>query len=107
MDWARKPVVRARMHWVAAEAVMAAYVLWKITGENEYVLDYDQWWSYIDTYLIDREFGSWHHELNPQQQVVEETWPGKPDVYHAFNACLLPLLPFEPSFIGSASKLTH
>ena len=107
MDWEKRPVIRARMHWVAAEAVMAAYVLWKITGEREYLVDYDVWWSYIDTYMIDREFGSWHHELNPQHQRVEETWPGKPDVYHAFNACLLPLLPFEPSFIGSASKLIH
>ena len=107
MDWEKRPVIRARMHWVAAEAVMAAYVLWKITGEREYLVDYDVWWSYIDTYMIDREFGSWHHELNPQHQRVEETWPGKPDVYHAFNACLLPLLPFEPSFIASASKLIH
>lgn len=105
MDWQKKPIVRSRMYWVAAEAVIAAYVLWKITGESSYLTDYDLWWSYIDMNFIDREFGSWHAELNPQQQVTEDTWPGKPDIYHALNACLLPLLPFEPSLIGAVTKL--
>lgn len=104
MDWQKKPIVRSRLYWVAAEAVMAAFTLWKITGKNSYLKDYDLWWSYIDLNMIDREFGSWHHELNPQQQVTEDTWPGKPDIYHALNACLLPLLPFESSFIGAATN---
>jgi sulfoquinovose isomerase len=101
MDWQMRPVVHSRMHWVAAEAVMAAYVLWRITGDQNFLIDYDHWWSFIDRHVIDREFGSWHHELNSQLQVIETTWPGKPDIYHALNACLLPLLPFQPSFIGA------
>lgn len=101
MDWQMRPVVHSRMHWVAAEAVMAAYVLWRMTGEEKFLIDYDHWWLFIDRYVIDREFGSWHHELSSQLQVIETTWPGKPDIYHALNACLLPLLPFQPSFIGS------
>ena len=103
MDWQMRPVVHSRMHWVAAEAVMAAYVLWRITGEEKFLIDFDLWWSFIDRHVIDREFGSWHHELNSQLQVIETTWPGKPDIYHALNACLLPLLPFQPSFIGSVT----
>ncbi|MBF8252714.1 MAG: N-acylglucosamine 2-epimerase [Actinobacteria bacterium] len=105
MDWQMRPVVHSRMHWVAAEAVMAAYVLWKMTGEEKFLIDYDLWWSFIDRHVIDREFGSWHHELNSQLQVIETTWPGKPDIYHALNACLLPLLPFQPSFIGSVTSI--
>jgi len=101
MDWQMRPVVHSRMHWVAAEAVMAAYVLWRITGHQNFLTDYDHWWSFIDRHVIDREFGSWHHELNSQLRVIETTWPGKPDIYHALNACLLPLLPFQPSFIGA------
>jgi mannose/cellobiose epimerase-like protein (N-acyl-D-glucosamine 2-epimerase family) len=101
MDWQMRPVVHSRMQWVAAEAVMAAYVLWRITGDENYLHDYDLWWSFIDHHVIDREFGSWHHELNSQLQVIETTWPGKPDIYHSLNACLLPLLPFQPSFIGA------
>lgn len=105
MDWQMRPVVHSRMHWVAAEAVMAAYVLWRITGEEKFLIDYDHWWSFIDLHVIDREFGSWHHELNSQLQVIETTWPGKPDIYHALNACLLPLLPFQPSFIGAVISI--
>ena len=103
MDWQMRPVVHSRMHWVAAEAVMAAYVLWRITSDHNFLIDYDHWWLFIDRHVIDHEFGSWHHELNSQLKVIETTWPGKPDIYHAFNACLLPLLPFQPSFIGSVT----
>lgn len=105
MDWQMRPVVHSRMQWVAAEAVMAAFVLWRITGDQKYLLDYDNWWLFIDRHVIDREFGSWHHELNSQLQVIETTWPGKPDIYHALNACLLPLLPFQPSFIGAVISI--
>jgi mannose/cellobiose epimerase-like protein (N-acyl-D-glucosamine 2-epimerase family) len=101
MDWQKRPVVHSRMQWVAAEAVMSAYVLWRVTGEQDFLIDYGNWWSFIDHHVIDKKFGSWHHELNSQLQVIETTWPGKPDIYHSLNACLLPLLPFQPSFIGS------
>jgi hypothetical protein len=105
LDWNKKPVVKSRMQWVAAEAVMAAFTLWKVTGEGKYLEDYFFWWSYIQEHVIDNEYGSWHHELNANQEVTSFTWSGKPDVYHAFNACILPLLPFGASFIGSAKLL--
>ena len=105
MDWQQRPVVKSRMHWVAAEAVMAAYTLWVTTQSDEYLNDYHTWWSYIQNFVIDHQSGSWHHELNSEQQVVSDTWSGKPDVYHAFNACILPLLPMKGSFIGSVGNV--
>lgn len=102
IDWDKKPVVRSRMHWIAAEAVMTAYTLWRVTGESRFLQDYDLWWRYIDTHVIDKVGGSWFHELDPNLKVVEGTWSGKPDVYHALNACLLPLFPLSSSFIGTA-----
>lgn len=107
IDWEKKPVVRSRMHWVSAEAVMTAYTLWKITGESKYLRDYDSWWRYIDTHVIDKVAGSWFHELDPNQKVVEETWSGKPDIYHAFNACLLPLYPLAATFVETAISAGH
>lgn len=104
IDWQKKPVVTSRMQWVAAEAVMAAFTLWTVTGEDHYLEDYYTWWKYIQEHVIDEKFGSWHHELNAAQEVTTITWSGKPDVYHAFNACILPLLPFRASFIGSTKK---
>lgn len=106
IDWQKKPVVSSRMQWVAAEAVMAAFTLWKITDEDQYLKDYYSWWQYIQDYVIDKKFGSWHHELNAAQEVTTTTWSGKPDVYHAFNACILPILPFSASFIGGSKQLS-
>lgn len=103
MDWQKKPVVSARMHWVAAEAVMTAFTLWHFTHEQKFMDDYEAWWSYIDRYVIDKERGSWRHELDANQNVVTQTWPGKPDIYHAFNACLLGSYEMTASFVGLAN----
>lgn len=105
IDWDGKPVVRSRMFWVAAEAVMTAYTLWIFTKQDQYIKDYSKWWGYIDAHLIDKSNGSWFHELDPNQSVVAHTWPGKPDTYHAFNACILEMYPMGTSFIGTVLQL--
>jgi sulfoquinovose isomerase len=101
IDWDGKPVVRSRMFWVAAEAVMTAYTLWVFTMDESYINDYSTWWKYIDMFVLDKANGSWFHELNPNQEVIDNTWPGKPDTYHAFNACILQMYPLSTSFIGT------
>ncbi len=100
MDWQKTPVVRSRMAWVVCEAIMAAYSLWITTHDAKYIEDFNAWWKYALDNMLDYEFGSWFHELDPNQAVIDTTWPGKPDVYHAFNACLLTMYPFKPSFVG-------
>ncbi len=97
-DWAGTPVVRERMHWVLAEAVNAAEALRQATGEARYAADAAAWWAYAAEYLIDHHRGSWHHELDPHNRPAGTVWPGKPDVYHAYQAALLPALPLVPSF---------
>jgi len=95
-DWAGTPVDHTRMHWVVAEAIGAAAALHQATGELRYADDYARWWDYAADHLIDREQGSWHHELDASNVPSREVWPGKPDLYHAFQATLLPLLPLAP-----------
>ncbi|WP_159941655.1 MULTISPECIES: AGE family epimerase/isomerase [unclassified Nocardiopsis] len=90
LDWEDRPVVRERMHWVVAEAVMAAWALARRTGDPSYTDLYGGWWAYADRYHVDRERGSWHHELDPGNRPAAAVWPGKPDVYHAYQAVLLP-----------------
>ena len=96
-DWAGAPVVHTRMHWVAAEAIAAAAALHQHTGEARYAQDYTRWWDYAARYLIDSADGSWHHELDASNVPSARVWAGKPDLYHAFQATLLPLLPLAPS----------
>lgn len=96
-SWDGTPVVRDRMHWVAAEATAAADALHRSTGEARYAKLYATWWDHIVTYVVDHERGSWHHELDPTLAPAGTVWPGKPDLYHAVQATLLPRLPLGPS----------
>ena len=103
-DWAGRPVVRNRMHWVLAEAAAAASVLHRVTGQERYAADAAHWWAYADRYLVDHGRGSWHHELDPANVPTAQTWPGKPDVYHAYQAALVPQVPTTPSFASALAR---
>ena len=101
VDWDGSPVARERMHWVAAEAVGAAAVMHEVTGERIWAERYEQWWEYISTFLLDAEDGSWFHELDADNEPQGVTWPGKPDIYHAFQATLIPRLPVTPTLAAA------
>lgn len=97
VGWDGVPVVRERMHWVAAEAVSAAATLHMATGDARIAAPYQAWWDYIGMYVLDRENGSWRHELDSQNQPSATMWAGKADLYHAVQATLIPRLPLAPS----------
>lgn len=101
VDWAGRPVVRQRMHWVVTEAIGAAAVLARVTGDPTYHEWEERWWNYAERFLIDRTRGSWHHELDPNNHPAATVWPGKPDVYHAFQATILTRAPLASS-VGAA-----
>lgn len=108
-DFSDRPVVRERMHWVAAEAIAAAWTLHRDLGPHDadktgsgYYRQFLRWWEYAQAYLVDHEHGSWHHELDPQNRPSATVWQGKPDIYHAYQAVILPLLPPAGSFVGAA-----
>lgn len=103
-DWDGTPVVRARMHWVLAEAICTATVLSRTTGQARFTEDLQRWWDYADRCLIDHERGSWHHELDVMNQPASATWVGKPDVYHAYQAALIADVPTTPSFATAMAK---
>jgi sulfoquinovose isomerase len=79
-----------RLHWVMCEALDAATAVFAATGNTAYSDLYEQWWGYSSAFLIDRRGGSWHHELDETNHPVSRVWSGKPDVYHALQAMLLP-----------------
>jgi mannose/cellobiose epimerase-like protein (N-acyl-D-glucosamine 2-epimerase family) len=96
VDWARRPVVTERLHWVVAEAIAAAAALHQATGDRRYADWYDRWWQHAEAF-IDRVRGSWHHELDAANRPSAEIWQGKPDAYHQFQATLIPRLPLAPT----------
>jgi sulfoquinovose isomerase len=101
VDWQERPVVAARFHWVLAEAIAAAAVLHRRTGEAAYADRYAEWWQVARDHYIDLAGGSWWHELDPAGHPAATVWPGKPDVYHAYQATLVPLQPPAGSLAGS------
>ena len=103
-DWDGAPVVRERMHWVVAEAIGASAAIEK-AGLRDTASDTSRWWAYAQRYLIDQTHGSWHHELDPNNNPSSTVWQGKPDVYHALQATLFARLPLTPSIVEALAGL--
>ena len=78
--------MRARLHWVLCEAIAAAATL----GEHDFER---AWWKLAEAHFIDREGGSWWHELGVDNRPASTIWDGKPDVYHALGAVNASLTP--------------
>ncbi len=89
-DWNGKPVVHDRMHWTLAEAINTSAVLYKVTGNERYAKDYSMFLEYLDETVLDHSVGSWYHQLDEHNKIKGTVWPGKSDVYHAFQAMLIP-----------------
>ena len=96
VDVAGRPVVRERMHWVLCEGIAAAAALHAATGDDAYDAWYRRWWDEAAAHVIDPVGGSWWHELGPDHRVSRTVWSGKPDLYHAVQATLVPRLPLAP-----------
>ncbi len=105
VDAEGQPVVTARMHWVACEAVLAADALHRRTGEERFAAIAARWWDEIDRYFLDRDGGGWWQELAPDMTPATSTWSGKPDLYHCYQAVLLPSLPLSPTAATALARL--
>ena len=91
-DWNGKPVVTDRMHWTLAESLNTSATLYAATGEEMYANWYATFAQYVDEHVIDHESGSWFHQLDKNNHVIGTVWPGKSDLYHAFQSTLIPFL---------------
>lgn len=89
-DWNGKPVVSDRMHWTLAEAINSSAVLYRITDDKVYADDYADYMKYLDEVVLDHSCGSWFHQLDEHNKLKGTVWPGKSDLYHAFQSSLIP-----------------
>ena len=89
-DWEGHPVVHDRMHWTLAEAINTSAVLWHVTKIQKYADDYAKFMKYLDEKVLDHVHGSWFHQLDQNNELLTTVWPGKPDLYHATQATLIP-----------------
>jgi sulfoquinovose isomerase len=102
-DWDGRPVVRDRMHWVLAEAIGAAAALAEATDDPQYQRWQQTLWAYAEQHVIDREHGSWRHQLDGANRPSGTVWAGKPDIYHALQATLIGRTPLAASVTAACA----
>ena len=103
-DWEGKPVVHDRMHWTLAEAINTSAVLYHVTKDSKYAKHYSMFLEYLEEKVHDRIHGSWFHQLDRNNELIGTVWPGKSDLYHAFQATQIPYLPVERSIAYQISR---
>jgi mannose/cellobiose epimerase-like protein (N-acyl-D-glucosamine 2-epimerase family) len=62
---------------------------------------YRRLWSTIALNFLDHEHGGWFEELDRDLKPAHTLFAGKADIYHALQACLIPLFPAT----GSLTKV--
>ncbi len=97
LDWEGRPHRRDRYWWPCMEGIGAAAVLNAVDGDAFHEQWYRRIWNWVATHLLDREHGGFRPQLNEALQPASGPFYGKPDIYHALQACLIPLLPTSGS----------
>lgn len=82
-----------RYWWPVTEGIGALASLLKIGADAKLEAWYRRLWKFAHGALIDRERGGWYPELGEDSRPVSRQFIGKPDIYHALQADLLPLAP--------------
>jgi sulfoquinovose isomerase len=93
LDWDGRPRIRDRYWWPCCEGIGAAAVLNAVDGDARYEAWYREIWNFVAARFLDRENGGWRAQLDSCLRPNEDPFFGKADVYHAVQACLIPLLP--------------
>lgn len=97
LDWQNRPIMRHKLWWPMAEAAGAAAFL----NEHQPSSFHEEWyrriWSTIARHFIDHEHGGWFEELGEDLKPSHKLFVGKADIYHALQACLIPLFPASGS----------
>lgn len=102
LDWDNVPAKKEKLWWPMCEAAGAAHFLNEHLPVDEFYEDsYRRIWSTIANRFIDHKNGGWHEELTENLVPANTLFPGKGDIYHALQACLIPLFPAD----GSLTKV--
>jgi sulfoquinovose isomerase len=101
LDWNDVPAKRSKLWWPMAEGAAAAAFLIHHAPSDMHEQSYRLIWNVIANNFLDHAHGGWHEELTEDLKPAHELFPGKCDIYHALQACLIPLYPAE----GSLTKM--
>jgi sulfoquinovose isomerase len=94
--------VRDRLWWPVCEGIGAATFLGALEGGQSAEAEsveawYRRLWDFAARRFIDRRNGGWLPQLDDSLAPIDGYFVGKPDLYHALQACLIPLYPTDGS----------
>ncbi len=93
-----------RYWWPIAEGIAASAVHAETEPNVAYEAWYRRFWDFAAAHLIDHARGGWYAQLDEQNRRIAGPWYGKPDLYHALQACLVPLVPRGASVAGALAE---
>ncbi|MFO1133464.1 MAG: AGE family epimerase/isomerase [Hyphomicrobiales bacterium] len=99
LDFANRPAITHKIWWPATEAIGAAAFLNTLKPDRFYEHWYRKVWDFSATHFIDPANGGWFGELGDDLKPMDRFFTGKPDIYHALQACLIPLFPATGSLM--------
>ncbi|NRP21781.1 Sulfoquinovose isomerase [Ensifer adhaerens] len=99
LTWDDRPDRNDLYWWPCAEGICAAAVLAAVDDDPRFEEWYRRIWGFVNNHFIDRRQGSggWIPELDNDLRPVNRVFIGRPDLYHAVQSCLIPLLPSSGS----------
>ncbi|MCM2294161.1 AGE family epimerase/isomerase [Allorhizobium sp. BGMRC 0089] len=97
LDWNNVPDKTSKLWWPLCEGAAAGHFLNYHQGTALNEEQYRKIWNFIANTTIDRDHGGWHEEMTEDLTPSNSLFPGKGDIYHALQACLIPLYPAEGS----------
>jgi sulfoquinovose isomerase len=99
LDFDNRPALTHKIWWPATEAIGAAAFIAAHRPDPFYEDWYRKVWDFSATCFIDPANGGWYGELGEDLKPIDKFFTGKPDIYHALQACLIPLFPATGSLM--------
>ncbi len=100
LDRDGSPLWRIKLWWPLCEGAAAAHWLNELAPDPAHEAAYRRIWGVIDRAFLDRRHGGWQEECTEALTPGFTLFTGKADIYHALQACLIPLYP-------ATGSLTH
>lgn len=104
LDYDGDVQVADRYWWPVTEAIGVLSALIKLDGTAEDERWYRRVWQAASDLFVDHEKGGWFPEIDATGKAVAHQFTGKPDIYHALQADLLPLTPGVSGTMAGLAK---
>lgn len=104
LDWEGRPLVPDKIWWPLCEAIGAAHFLAAVSDREFYEALYRQMWDYTKAVVLDIKTGRWIPQLDRDNRLKTTLFAGRPDMYHALQACLIPLFRPEKSLLSEIAR---